>query len=150
MQVNDQKDYTILGRRYCQRELSVLRCQRLSVTEAWRVMTAGDSSGLELYMSPEQCAEFFNAVLIPVEGSSPKFEQFAEFSAADFSQIGLSQVGEVFGDFCFFNPVLTSSLVIWTGLSQALAAQQAEAGAGVDPNTGNILRTPPAAGTSPN
>lgn len=152
MNAKDQKDYTILGRSYCQRELSVLRCQRLSVTEAWHVMTAGDATGLEIYMSPEQCSEFFNAVLIPVVDGQPKYEQFPEFKPEDFHRITVSEVGEVFGHFCFFNPVLAQSLVALTGLWQALDGLQTEAGAGPvgAQSTGNTSRQQPAGATLPN
>ncbi len=150
MKANDQRDYVILGRSYCQRELTVLRCQRLSVSEAWRVMTSGEATGMEIYMNPEQCAEFFNAVLIPVVSGVPQPGTFAEFTAGDFAEIGLSEVGEVFGDFCFFNPVLTPLFVGLTALSQVLGDLYPVGEAGAARSIGNILPQPPAAETLPN
>lgn len=145
-----EHEYTILGRRYCQRELTVLRCQKLSTTEAWTVLQSAESTGMEIFMSPEQCAEFFNAVLIPVVDGQARPGEFAEFTAADFAQIALSEVGAVFGHFCFFNPSLTQCLVGLTGLWQALDGLQSVVQAGADPSIGSILPLSPAAETLPN
>ena len=152
MDATTEKKYTLRGKTYSQRMLTPLRCQALSLTEAWQVMTAEGSTGLEIYMSPKQCAEFFNAVLIPEINGQTDPEKFPEFTEQDFAYITLSEVGEVFGHFCFFNPILMPLLPVLTALSEVLESlpEGGEAGGLGAPSIGSISQPQPAAETLPN